>query len=209
MEAVVRKLDLTHALAKDGKPISMQAASSLLASSLKIRTVGNTSLVEVTAYQRDPQLAANIANSVAVTYKEMRLNEIQQNIDRTLGRLREEVEKQRLIADKSGGELALLREREQLIDPDPEALNSTISVPDRRTEVQSVIKTKSAIADYVKAKSKYIQDKQIFVAAQIKLSTDMLDKGIDFDPAIIREKATPAEAPTTSARGRRLRELFH
>jgi hypothetical protein len=91
------------------------------------------------------------------------------------------VEKQRLIADKSGGELALLREREQLIDPDPEALNSTISVPEGATNP-------NAVADYVKAKSQFLQDKRIYEHALIKLSIDMLEKGIDFDRQLSAKK---------------------
>jgi capsular exopolysaccharide synthesis family protein len=53
---------------------------------------------------------------------------------------------------------------------------------------------KDKVAEYNKAKSKHLQDKHIFQAAQIKLSTEMLDKGIDFDPAIIREKAEPSSS---------------
>ena len=57
------------------------------------------------------------------------------------------------------------------------------------------IENKVKISEYAQLKNKYLQAKQIFQGAQAKLGTELLDKGIGFDPAIIREKAEPAGAP--------------
>ncbi len=68
---------------------------------------------------------------------------------------------------------------------------------EERLEVakQYSIEDKKKVSSYVEAKSRYLQAKRIFDAAQVKLSTELLDKGIDFDPAKIWERAEPSLYP--------------
>jgi len=56
------------------------------------------------------------------------------------------------------------------------------------------IEDKKKTTAYIDAKTKYLQSKKIFEAAQIKYSTELLEKGIDFDPAKIWEKAEPSSS---------------
>ena len=42
---------------------------------------------------------------------------------------------------------------------------------------------------------RYLQNKRIFEAAQTKYSTSLFERGIDYDPAKIWEKAEPAAEP--------------
>jgi capsular exopolysaccharide synthesis family protein len=54
------------------------------------------------------------------------------------------------------------------------------------------IEDKQKSNEYQEAKMRYLQNKRIFEAAQTKLSTSLFERGIDFDPAKIWEKAEPA-----------------
>jgi capsular exopolysaccharide synthesis family protein len=232
-----------------------------------------------------------------------------------LAQLREEVEKQRTRVDEAGAELAAIRVRDGIIDPDPDSFNASLNTPERNivmieqqlseqrflvtrlrgeleqieklkpeelkealrtlriedqtvmkmianlqeaasdearlfssglgenhpriralrsqreifteqlsgqlnsvrqnhlsalniaqrvleeTEVRFVkaqddqIKAKQKGSEYSEAKSRYISAKRIFEAAQIKYSTELLERGIDFDPAKIWERAEKSLYP--------------
>ena len=57
------------------------------------------------------------------------------------------------------------------------------------------IADKQKAAEYIEAKTRYLQNKRIFEVAQTKYATEILERGIDFDPAKIWEKAEPAIRP--------------
>jgi succinoglycan biosynthesis transport protein ExoP len=57
------------------------------------------------------------------------------------------------------------------------------------------IKDKQNSNEYQEAKMRYLQNKRIFEAAQTKYSTSLFERGIDFDPAKIWEKAERADHP--------------
>lgn len=59
----------------------------------------------------------------------------------------------------------------------------------------SQIDDKNKLGPYIDAKTRYLQDKKVFEAAQIKFSTERFDRGIDFEPAKIWEKAEPSLYP--------------
>ena len=58
------------------------------------------------------------------------------------------------------------------------------------------IADKQKTGDYIEAKTRYLQAKRIYEAAQTKYATELLERGIDFDPAKIWEKAEPAIRPS-------------
>jgi capsular exopolysaccharide synthesis family protein len=295
-----------------GRKMQRETAYLTLLGMLDLKEVRNTGLIEIGVYSIDAQEAANIANTVAVIYRETRLSILQQNIDRALSQLRDEVDKQRKLVDDALAGATLVRARDNIIDPDPESFNSTLSTSDRnivelerqlneqrllvtklkgsfeqivkmkpeelrevlrtlQIEDQNVIKMvfnlqdatakeaelygaglgenhprlksvrsqkevylttlsdalrsvtkneasrlqiqenvlkeleekfkgaqefqiqdKQKMAAYLEAKTKYLQAKKIFEVAQIKLSTEILERGIDFEPAKIWEKAEPS-----------------
>ncbi len=57
------------------------------------------------------------------------------------------------------------------------------------------IAEKQKMSEYTEAKTRFLQAKRIYEAAQTKYATEMLERGIDFDPAKIWEKAEPAIRP--------------
>ena len=313
---VIEQLKLIDTWSGDSpKKLPLESCYLKLMGMMDPREVRNTGLIEIGVFSTDPQEAANIANTIAVVYKEDRLTRLRDDIERGMGQLRDEVEKQRARVTEAAAEAAKIRAREHITDPDPENNNPNVSQVDRdvmalekdyneeRTlvlklegsfeqimkmkpeELREVLRTlgiddanvnkmvtdlqemtkretdlyasglgenhprlnsvraqreldlkilsealtsvrqnqaarleiekrnlkeledrlgiaqnvsiedKNKVADYVQAKSKYLLAKHIFEAAEAQYSTELLKKNIDFDPAIIREKAEPSLYP--------------
>ncbi len=55
---------------------------------------------------------------------------------------------------------------------------------------------KQKMVAYADAKSQYLQSKKIFEAAQLKYATELLERGIDFEPAKIWDRAEKALRPS-------------
>ena len=56
--------------------------------------------------------------------------------------------------------------------------------------------TKSRSAEYARAKNEYIQAKKVLEAAELRLSTETMQRSMPMSPARIWEKAEPASAPS-------------
>jgi succinoglycan biosynthesis transport protein ExoP len=312
---VIESLKLGEAWRVDGKELPPMELCNKLVRMMDLRELRNTPLIEVGIYSTNPKEAALIANRIAAVYSDKRLSDMQRNIDRGLAQLREEVEKQRRRVEEANTQMAVIRARDSINDPDPESINSTLSAADRnivalelqlneqrltvtkfqgqleqiekmqpeelkevlrtlniedQTVVKMVASLQDAIADeaklranglgrnhpriralasqrevyagqladslrtvrqsqghkleielrtlqslqqkfdtakasqiqdkqkmgeYANAKSHYLQAKKIFEAAQMKLSAELLERGIDFEPAKIREAAEPGLRP--------------
>lgn len=71
------------------------------------------------------------------------------------------------------------------------------ALKDKFTEAKAgQIQDKQKMGAYSDSKSQYLQSKKIFEAAQIKYSTELLERGIDFEPAKIWENAEAALRPS-------------
>jgi uncharacterized protein involved in exopolysaccharide biosynthesis len=76
LSQVVAQLDLTRTWGKkykDGEPLKTGEAIDLLGRLLRVRSVRNTSLIEITAFDDKPDAAARLANEMADTYRNYRL----------------------------------------------------------------------------------------------------------------------------------------
>lgn len=313
---VIENLDLVKAWSIDGRGMAIQNVYGKLLGMLSLKEVRNTGLIEVGVYSIDAQEAANIANTIAVVYQQKRLSDLQKNIDKGLEQLRDEVEKQRKRADEAAVDMAKIRERDGIIDPNPTDYGSMIGQTERnlvaiegqlnesrvdlmkaKGQMAEILKLKpenlkealrtlgvqdlnveklmdqlqlaetdyirffnaglgenhprltglkalqvtysdqlakqldavrsnlgiriqfqeGVVAelekkaeeakilqiadkqkanDYIEAKTRFLQAKRIYEAAQTKYSTELLQRGIDFDPAKIWEKAEPAIRPS-------------
>lgn len=182
LDPVVERLHLQTALSQ-----------RRLARSLELREIPNTGLIEIGVYHRSAGTAAEIANMIAMVYREKRLTELQAAIERTLRELTKQVEAQRNLVQKAKLEVDQIRVAEQVIDPDPESFNSKPTMTDEavaelRKEDEELVFNK--LQSYLDAKSRYLMARKVFEAAQIKFSKET-DEGIDFDPVKIWEKAEP------------------
>lgn len=128
---VIESLGLVEAWKVDGRQMPLLDVYDKLVRKMDLREVRNTGLIEVGVYSTDPKEAALIANRIAAVYRDKRLADMKQNVDRGLGQLREEVEKQRKRVEEAAARMAEIRLRDAINDPDPESLNSTLSASDR------------------------------------------------------------------------------
>lgn len=173
---VIERLKLTERIATHG---SISEVYGRLVSKLRFRSIPNTGLVEITVFGSDPTLPADIANTISVCYKQARINDLSAEIDLSLSRQRDEMEKQRKRFEDAASHLADARQSSGVVDPDQETYDTPISG------------SREGAATYLTAKANYLQSKKIKEAAELKFFTEQLNRGIDFDPAKIWEKAEP------------------
>ncbi len=164
---VISNLKLVEAWSTEGRSMQPQSAYQKLLSMLSLREVRNTGLIEVGVYSTDAQEAANIANTIAVVYQQKRLTDLQKNIDKGLEQLRDEVEKQRKRADEAAVDMAKIRERDGIVDPNPTDYGSLISQTDRNLLMidnqlnesrVDVLKLKGQMAEIMKLKPDALKD---------------------------------------------------
>ena len=194
---VIEKLKLSDAWSANGNPMPRQDAYQKLLNMLDLRKEADTGLIEIGVRSTDPQEAANIANTIAIVYQEKRLTDLQKDVNRGLEQLQDEVEKQRKRAEESAIAVAAIRDRENIEDSRPFDDEGKIILPGEGSpDLAARQRAKAGINDYIEAKTRFLQAKRIYEAAQAKHATELLERGIDFDPAAIWEKAEPAIHPT-------------
>src|SRR5215218_5875311 len=130
---VIEKLKLaeTWSAREGGRKLPMEVIHGRLVRMMDLKEVRNTGLIEIGVYSIDSQEAANIANTIAVEYKERRLSDLGENLKKALSQLGDELEKQRKRVEDAAVEMAQIRERDNVVDPDPESPNAVISPADR------------------------------------------------------------------------------
>ena len=128
---VIDQLELVKKWSNDGRPTTQEQAYMKLANMLDLKDVRNTGLIDLGIYSTDSQEAANIANTLAVVYREKRISDLQNSIEGSLSQLRDEVEKQRKVVESSAIEMAGIRVRDNIVDNDPDSANALVSTQDR------------------------------------------------------------------------------
>ncbi|MHA3772757.1 GumC family protein [Verrucomicrobiota bacterium sgz303538] len=128
---VIKQLDLVKYYSGDGPSLPQQTVLRYLNNDLILQEIRNTSFIEIGVYNTDPQLAANIANTIAVVYQNQRLQDQQGDVDRSLRQFRDEVEKQRKVVEDAMVNAAKVRERDAIVDPDIENPTALVIEGDR------------------------------------------------------------------------------
>jgi serine/threonine protein kinase len=186
---VIKQCGLVQAYSGKGDAPRLSEVHGLLNRDLVFSEVRNTGLLEIGVYNRDPWLAATVANAIAVTYRNRRLEDLQSSIDASLSQFRDEVERQRQYVTVAANEAIKARELAGILDPNPEnpaaALSGSDDDPGRKTD----------FSGYAQAKAHYLQTKKILEAAELRYSTSRMERGIDVQPVRIWEKAEPPQKP--------------
>src|SRR4030095_11999960 len=93
---VIEKLKLVEAWSarEGGRRLPMEVVHSRLIRMIDLKEVRNTGLIDIGVYSIDNQEAANIANTIAIEYRERRLTDLSDNLKKALSQLSEELEKQ-------------------------------------------------------------------------------------------------------------------
>ena len=192
LREVIDNLKLVEEWSTETKRMTVRDTFKQLEGMLEFRQINANGLSEIGVYARDPVEAANIANTFAVVYQHKRLVDFQTYLDRGLEQLKDEVEKQRQRAEDEAVEMAKIRERLHLVDPDPTDYGALFT---NQTGSISTPEEKQAASEYIEAKTRYLQAKRTHEAAQTKYATELIERRESAGIAKIWEKAGPPVRP--------------
>ncbi len=132
LQPVIEQLDLVKTYSADGPRLTEMQVFGILVRSLDMQEVRNTGLIEIGAWHTDRQVAADIANTIAVVYRNNRLENLEQATNRGLAQFQDEVSKQRKVVEDYLLEASKVRERDGITDPDPENAAALLATSDRQ-----------------------------------------------------------------------------
>jgi capsular exopolysaccharide synthesis family protein len=117
---VIEQLGLPEKWARDGRRPSREVAYQMLRSKLDVDEVRNTDLLQISVFDANPQLAADIANKIVAVYQDRRVQEEKEILNRAVNAMNEEVSKQQKRVEEAGIEMARIRDEEHIVDLNPE-----------------------------------------------------------------------------------------
>jgi succinoglycan biosynthesis transport protein ExoP len=133
---VIKKLGLVEKWSARGGRWTQEQVFLKLRKMLDMDAKRNSDIIEVTVYSIDSEEAARIANAIADEYI-VRRQEIAQSLSSSgLGELRKEIDQQRKKVEDAFAEMSKIRERDKIIDANPEQIE-TIENVDIRVVVQA------------------------------------------------------------------------
>jgi len=128
---VVNQMGLNQAWGKrynNGTPLKMSQTLDILRAQLALSPVRNTMFISIGYYSEDAKEAADIANAVAVAYREHRLSEIQSAFEGGIKALRAQFDEQQIKIDRVNQELAELREKHQITDAEASGTGPAVTL---------------------------------------------------------------------------------
>ncbi len=128
LNPVIEKLGLVKELSPPGMTMPMQWVTETLSRSMVVQEQRNTTLVDIGVYHTKPELAAQIANTIAITYRDKRLEELKKSIEQTLDEMKDELKTKEDEVKKLFQEASEIRQRDKIVDPDPESSSAPLSI---------------------------------------------------------------------------------
>ncbi len=128
LNPVIEKLDLVKKLSPPGMTMPLHWVTETLGRSMNVAEQRNTTLVDIGVYHTDKQLAADIANTVAVTYRDKRIEELRKNTEQTLAEMKDELKTKEDELIQFFQDASKLRQDESIVDPDPENAGAQLSI---------------------------------------------------------------------------------
>jgi len=139
---VIEQLKLQEKWGRDGRRPSREAAYQILRHKLDVDEVRNTDLLQISVFDPNPQLAADIANKIVSVYQDRRVEEEKEILNRAVTVMNEEVGKQQKRVEDAATEMARIRDDEHIVDLNPEGTE------DSQAPVNSmVVKQESEVND--------------------------------------------------------------
>ena len=155
---VIETLGLADSWSQGGRRLTNEQAYDKLLHMLEMREERNTDLIVVGVYSINPKEAADIANSIAVSYAERRRSDQESLLSGGLSQVQEEVNKQRRVVEEASAESQRIRLEKNIVDMNPETL-----------ETAETIETRNVVANQQKA------DEARLEAAKLKAQLDGID----------------------------------
>ncbi|MEO6741156.1 MAG: polysaccharide biosynthesis tyrosine autokinase [Chthoniobacteraceae bacterium] len=128
LNPVIEKLDLVKKLSPPGMQMPLQWVTENLSRSMIVQEQRNTTLVDIGIYHTDKQLAADVANTVAVTYRDKRIEELHKNMDQTLAEMKDELKTKEDELTQLFQDASKIRQEDSIVDPDPESSSAPLSI---------------------------------------------------------------------------------
>jgi len=122
---VIEQLKLPELWARDGRRPTREIAYQMLRNRLDVDEVRNTDLLQISVYDSNPQLAAEIANKIVSVYQDRRVDEEKELLNRAVTAMNEEVGKQQQRVEEARAEMAKIRDDEHIVDLNPEGTEDT------------------------------------------------------------------------------------
>src|SRR6059058_4537438 len=101
---VIEQLTLQDKWARDGRRPSREITYQMLRNKLDVDEVRNTDLLQISVYDSNPQLAADIANKIVSVYQDRRVDEEKEILNRAVTVMNEEVGKQQKRVEDAASE---------------------------------------------------------------------------------------------------------
>ena len=139
---VIEELKLQDKWGHEGMRLTREQAYQKLRGKLDLEEVRNTDLLQVSVYDTNPQLAADIANKIVAVYQDKRVEEEKEILNRAVASMNEEVAKEQKKVDDALAEVSKIRDEEHIVDLNPEGTE------DSQAPVNNVvIKQEGAVND--------------------------------------------------------------
>jgi capsular exopolysaccharide synthesis family protein len=122
---VIEQLNLQEKWARDGRRPSREATYQMLRGKLDVDEVRNTDLLQISVFDPNPQIAADIANKIVSVYQDRRVQEEKEILNRAVTVMNEEVGKQQQRVEEARVEMAKIRDDEHIVDLNPEGIEDT------------------------------------------------------------------------------------
>jgi polysaccharide biosynthesis transport protein len=122
---VIEDLKLQDKWAQEGSRLTREQAYAKLRSKLDVEEQRNTDLLQISVFDTNPQIAADIANKIVAVYQDKRVEEEKEIMNRAVASMNEEVGKQQKAVDDSLAEMARIRDAEHIVDLNPEGTEDT------------------------------------------------------------------------------------
>ena len=159
LNPVIEKLDLVKKLSPPGTTMPLQWVTETLSRNVIVQEQRNTTLVDIGVYHTDKQLAADIANTVAVTYRDKRIEELRKNMDQTLAEMKDELKTKEEELAKLFQDASKIRQEDGIVDPDPESSSAILSISAEglRGNLEVQVAEKRAIVEQLRSQLQRIE----------------------------------------------------
>lgn len=190
---VIEKLDLVKKFSPPGTTMPTQQVVEMLLRSVVVQEQKSTTLVEIGVYHADKQLAGDIANNIAITYRDKRIEDLRKNEEQTLAEMKDELRTKEEEMKKLFLETRRIRQEDNIVDPDPESASVSLTFSAGRA-LGGVESTRMNL--YAAKKAAYLAAKQLLLGFQRQYDQAGVS-GCGASPVKIWQRAETAQ---TSAR---------
>lgn len=123
---VIENLKLVEKWSSKGMFVPKEAVYNRLCQGMiKMIEIRNTDLMQIGVFSTDPKEAADIANTIALVYQDRRRTDQEKLLNRGLGQLDDELSKQRKKVEEASALAAKIRDKEHIVDTNPEVLENS------------------------------------------------------------------------------------